>query len=262
MFGNTFYNKITKKYVSIFGTLFNDIKLIREDINNVSSEYIIPITFSPRQKFSAVLEQDMRKDSQSIIFPVMGFEILSIYYDAERKIAPSIPLTLSSTATEKVILQNPVPYNIDFQLNIATKHLEDQYRIVEQILPVFSPTFTVSAKLIDNHTEYTDLPITLTSVNFEDGYEGNVETRRPIIWSLTFTLKGFYYGSSSSKKIIKFVQANLYSSLIANTAVENITVQPGSTAANVATIDVNLSRPWIEISESDNWDYIINIENN
>ena len=100
--------------------------MIREDVNNVSSDCIVPITFSPRQKFLAVLEQDIRKDSQSIIFPIMGFEILSIYYDAERKIAPSIPLTLSSTATEKVILQNPVPYNIDFQLNIATKHLEDQ----------------------------------------------------------------------------------------------------------------------------------------
>lgn len=260
MFGNTFYNQTTKRYIAIFGTLFNDIKLIREDSNLTRTEYLVPIRYAPTQKFVSVLEGDMKKDSPQLTLPMMSYEIINISYDPDRNIAPAIGAFMSATATEKTIVQKPVPYNIDFQLNIATKHLEDAYRIVEQIFPVFKPTFTVSAKLLDNLNESIDLPITLNSVTWEDGYEGPVEMRRPVVWTLTFTLKGYYYGPTSTKKIIKFVTANLYTDLTANNPSEYVTVQPGSTTGNVATTDINITRPWADISESDNWDFIVQIQ--
>ena len=38
----------------------------------------------------------------------------------------------------------PVPYNMDFEMNIMAKNSDDALQIVEQILPFFQPDYTVT----------------------------------------------------------------------------------------------------------------------
>ena len=94
------------------------------------------------------------------------------------------------------------PYNINFDLNIYAKSQDDALQIVEQIFPFFTPQYTVTVKPFSNITDLTeDVPITLTSTNFSDDFEGAIEQRRTIIYTLSFEMKINFYGLSTLLKL-------------------------------------------------------------
>ena len=264
MFGYTFYNQTTRRYVALFGTLFNDISIQRFDNSgNLEQTMKVPLNYGPMQKFLSRIEQDPDFTAPAITLPRMTFELVSLYYDGERKLTNFARNTKGISSNDGALLSQfaPTPYNLEFQLNIMAKYSEDATKIVEQILPFFKPEFTVTAKLIDSMDMLTDIPVVLNSINTEDTYEGSYEERRAIIWTLTFTLKGYYYGPTTTRKIIKFANTNLYSSLTANTAVERVIVQPGLTANGTPTTDINVTVPYANINIDDDWAYIVRIEN-
>jgi hypothetical protein len=232
MFGTSFYNETTRRYVAVFGTLFNDIQISRKDNSaNTIQTMTVPVNYGPMQKFLARLEQDPNLTAPQITLPRISFEMTGLTYDGERN------LTVLNRHSKFITSNNasfntqftPAPYNITFQLNIMTKFQEDGTKIMEQILPYFKPDFTPTVKLIDDVDMHLDIPIVLDNVTFEDTYEGNFEQRRALVWTLTFTLKGYYFGPVTQKKIIKFVKTNFYQALDADTYVQFVTVQPGLT---------------------------------
>jgi hypothetical protein len=263
MFGTSFYNETTRRYTAIFGTLFNDIKITRKDNAGATIQTMtVPINYGPMQKFLARLEQDPTLTAPQITLPRMSFEMTGLSYDAERTLTPmgrhhkSIGTNDGSFNTQ----YTPAPYNLTYQLNIMTKFQEDGTKIMEQILPYFKPDFTPTVKLIDDLDIHLDIPIVLDSVTFEDTYEGNFEQRRALIWTLTFTMKGYYFGPVTQKKVIKFVKANLYSDITSNTVAEYVTVQPGLTSNNNPTQNINQTVAYTNINFDDDWAYITQIK--
>ncbi len=263
MFGQSFYHQTTRRYVAIFGTLFNNISIGRSNNSNVESQrFKIPINYGPTQKFLSKIEQDPDFSAPAIILPRMSFEINSISYDGSRNLTSLMRNRASiSNVNDRVRTQfTPAPYNIEFSLNIMAKYTEDGTKILEQILPFFKPEFVVSAKMIDDMDVIADIPIVLNSVSKEDVYEGSYDERRVFIWTLNFTLKGYYYGPTSEKKVIKFVTANAYADLDANTAYQTVTVKPGLTVTGQPTTDILQSVPYTDINIDDDWAYIVQVE--
>lgn len=264
MFGNYYYNETTRKYVSAFGTLFNDIRISRKDNSgNTVQTMTVPIHYGPYQKFLAKLDQDPALNAPAITLPRMSFEITNISYDPARKLS-----SISRNSSAKVgdadsyITQfSAVPYNIDIQLNIMTKYMEDGTKIVEQILPFFTPDFTPKMDLLDDMSMAVDVPIILTDTTQEDTYDADFETRRSLIWTLNFTMKAYFFGPKSDKKVIKFSEAYVHAgSQGQNDPFERITVQPGLTANGDPTTTANNSISYSDIEVDDNWDYIVTIE--
>jgi len=105
----------------------------------------------------------------------------------------------------------PVPYDFTFDLNIMVKQARDGTRILEQILPFFTPEWTATLNLDPTMQHKYDIPVILNSVKSEDTYTGNFVERRAIVWTLSFTLKGYIFGATRSQKIIKNTGINLYS---------------------------------------------------
>jgi hypothetical protein len=263
MFGNTFYNQTTRRYVALFGTLFNDISIQRFDNAGVLKQTMkVPLNYGPMQKFLSRLEQDPDLTAPAITLPRMSFELISMDYDGERKLTNYARNTKGIANNDNSVSTQftPTPYNLEFQLNIMAKYDEDATKIVEQILPFFKPEFTVTAKLIDSMDMLTDIPIVLNSISSEDSYEGSYEERRAIIWTLTFTVKGYYYGPVTTRKVIKFANTNIYSSMTANNAAERVMVQPGLTANGAPTTDIAQTVPYANINIDDDWAYIVRIE--
>lgn len=261
MFGNSFYNQTTRRYVAIFGTLFNDISIGRSNNAGVETQrFKVPVNYGPMQKFLSKLEQDPELNSQAITLPRMSFELTSMQYDGDRKLTNRILNKKQVTAADRVRTQfTPAPYNLNFQLNIMTKYAEDGTKILEQIIPFFKPEFTVTAKMIDTMDMLVDLPIVLNSVSSEDTYEGSYDERRALIWTLDFTLKGYYYGPTSEKKVIKFANTNVYTSTTATMPSERVTVQPGLTANGQPTTNIANTVPYANIKIDDDWAYIVQI---
>ena len=168
----------------------------------------------------------------------------------------------SSDANLRNELYTPAPYDIEFDLNIMTKYNEDGTKILEQIVPFFKPDVTVSARLIDKMDLYYDIPIVLNSVSMEDAYEGDFLQRRALIWTLSFTLKGYFFGPVSDRKVIKFVQTNLYDQLTDTVPDSILSVRPGLTAQRVGTTDIEETIPYEDISIDDDWKFIVqSVEN-
>jgi len=113
-------------------------------------------------------------------------------YDGVRKLN-TMGRNVASGTTGLKKQYNPVPYNWDFTLYVYVKNAEDGTQILEQILPFFTPEFTVTMNLVSSMGEKRDIPLVLNSVTSEDTYEGDYASRRSIIWTLSFLMKGWLY---------------------------------------------------------------------
>lgn len=275
MFGRTWSHDTLRKYIIVFGTLFNDIYINR---TNTTGEVIqtlkIPLTYGPKDKVLARLEQNPTLDNQvGIVLPRISFEMISMEYDPTRKLNTLNKLTKQSTTAgsdDEVKYQyQPVPYDMQFEMNILVKNSEDGTRIVEQIVPYFTPDFTVSVNLVPEVDAPRDIPVILNSITHQDSYEGSFEQRRAVIWTLTFTLKGWLYGPTKKSKLIKYAETTFR--LPEDVATGNttntddtivISSRPGLTANGTPTSNAAASVDYDEIISTDNYGIINTITEN
>ena len=217
MLGQQFYHETTRKVVVAFGTLFNDIHLVRKDNSGTIQQSMkVPLAYGPRQKYLVRLadDPDLSK-STAVTLPRIGFEIAGISYDPARKLqrVQKFKKVKGAKASQLDTQYMPVPYNIDFELYILSKQSDDALQIVEQILPYFQPDYTVT---INDNTDMgikRDVPVILNSIAYEDDYQGDFASRRAIIYTLSFTAKFYLYGPVTSSKVIKTVQVDQYTDM-------------------------------------------------
>ena len=217
MLGQTYYHQTIRKYVVLFGTLFNDLNIEKKDSSgNVTSRQKVPIAYGPKQKFLQRIRQDPNLTKQvAIQLPRMGFEMTSITYDPIRKLNSVGKILNRATATQGLgtmqKMFNPVPYNMDFQLFLFVDNAEDGTQILEQILQFFTPEFNVTINAIPSMGVKLDVPISFNSASLEDSYDGDLTTRRTMIWTLDFFMKGFLYPDiKGGGKIIKSVVVDFH----------------------------------------------------
>jgi hypothetical protein len=258
---NHFYNATTKKYIALFGTMFNKMYVARYDATTGDEvqRMIVPISYGPYQKFLARLNQDPELNRKTAItLPRMAFEITNMQYDGSRKInsIKKIGGQTNDDDAAQSFQYVGAPYNLDFSLYIMTKYAEDGTQLLEQILPFFKPEWTNTVKLIDN-IDPLDIPLVLNSIVADDLYEADFETRRSLLWTLSFTMKGWYFGPQREKKVIKFIDLRISADTDASIPpTEQITIQPGLTPNREPTNDINETIPYEEISIDDDWGII------
>jgi len=217
MFGNYFYNESMRRMTIGFGQIFNNIQIKRKnDTGKVIQTIRVPLAYGPKEKFLVRLDQQSSLNNRefAITLPRMGFEISNIAYDPTRKLTRIQKFKqVKSNKDGKVLDFNytPVPYNISYNLFSFTASAEAGLQIIEQILPFFQPDFTVTINAIPDLNIKRDIPIILNSVNYEDTYSGDFQTRRAVIYTLNFTAKTYLFGPSTSQKVIKTVQTDNYS---------------------------------------------------
>ena len=194
MFGTYFYHQISRKMVVAFGSLFNTIEVRRTNsAGSVIETLKVPLAYGPKEKFLTRISADPNLNPGiALTVPRMGFELTALTYDGVRKLnTMGRNVAAGTTGLKKQF--NPVPYNWDFSLYVYVKNAEDGTQILEQILPFFTPEFTVTMNLVSSMTEKRDIPLVLNAVSSEDTYEGDYASRRSIIWTLSFLMKGFLY---------------------------------------------------------------------
>lgn len=216
MFGTYFYHQRLRKSVAMFGTLFNNIYILRKDANNqVINQQKVPLSYAPKSKYLDRIREnpDLEIDTKvAIKLPRMSFEIISIQYDPTRQLKKTNQFQqTSTTANQRTKFETGVPYNIGFQLNVYAKNQDDALQIVEQIFPYFTPQYTLTIKPFADYPNIKeDVPITLTGVDFSDDYEGELASRRTIIYTLSFDMRVSFYGPILDTGIIKTAINNLY----------------------------------------------------
>mgnify|MGYP001466920648 CR=1 FL=1 len=236
MFGTYFYNESMRRMTIGFGQIFNNIQIKRkDDTGKVIQTIRVPLAYGPKEKFLVRLDQQSSLNNRefAITLPRMGFEITGMSYASSRKLSSTLqnvrlrPSDFSRLDTQFI----PVPYDIDFQLSIFVKNADDGAQIIEQILPFFRPEFTTQVNLIPEMQVVVDTPIVLNGVTIEDTYEGDFDSRRALIYNLTFSVKAYLYGPITNSGIIKRAITNFVDTTTdAEPTIDRITITPSQFA--------------------------------
>lgn len=261
----------------MFGTLFNDIFINREDLNgNVKQVIKVPLSYGPKEKFLARIEgisegKDAQEQPVATVLPRMGFEMTSFNYAPERKLSKIKKFATNDFVQNENVKTHqymPVPYDISFSLSIFVKNTDDGTRIVEQILPYFTPEWTTTVQLVEDPDITLDIPLIINDISQDDVYEGSFEERRALIWTINFTMKAYLFGPTRRDKVIKLANTQLYdSSIFTNiddsigtvSALAEVQVYPGQDANGNPTIDANNTISYDSISSNESWNYIVDI---
>ena len=214
MLGNApFYNRTIRKIVVAFGTVFNDIYLVRYTKDGLTAKETIkvPLNWGAKEKYVTRLTSDPTlTKSIATTLPRISFDMTGMSYDSSRKLPSTMRNFSANTATSIKSQFVSVPYNFDFSLSIYVRNTEDGTQILEQILPFFTPDFSVSVDFIPSMEPKYDMPIILNSVSNEVDYEGDMMATRMIIWNLEFTAKGHIWPPVKTGKVITSSNTNIF----------------------------------------------------
>jgi len=134
---NPFYNRTIRKVVVAFGTMFNDIVLVRYNKAG-TTEYErtrVPLSYGAKEKYLTRLTSDPTlTKSINVYVPRISFDLVGLSYDSTRKFN-TINRNFGVNSDTGVVSGQyaPVPYNFEFDLSIFVRNQEDGTQILEQI---------------------------------------------------------------------------------------------------------------------------------
>ena len=184
---------------------------MKSDGTTKSTVFKVPLSYGAKEKYLTRITSDpsLTKAIQTIV-PRISFEMVGMTYDTGRKLNTLTQNFAANTSTTVKTQYRPVPYNFDFNLSIYVRNTEDGTQILEQILPFFTPDFTVTVNFIPEMNQKYDMPIVLNSVNSTVDYEGDMMSTRLIMWDLTFTAKSYIWPPVKSGKYIRQANTNIF----------------------------------------------------
>ena len=205
-----FYKESIRKMVIAFGSLFNDVRVVRKNADGSEKEQIrLPLAYGPKEKFLRRIREtsSISDDNKVIEVPRLSFEITNYIYDPNRKrnsLTKRKAQQLAGQGGRYSYTYAEVPYDISFTLQSYVRHMDDALQITEQILPYFAPDFTVTINFNDISTR-VDVPITLNDVALIEEFEGAFDSRRLITTQYTFTAKTYVFGPTkqTSSEVIQ-----------------------------------------------------------
>ena len=273
MFGSQFYHQSIRRYVIMFGNMFNDLVVRRYDAAGTNVGAIaVPLSYAPKEKFLARITQDPELDRQvAIQLPIMSFEMTTLNYDGTRRLNAHNRNVKVTTDEDKLDFNYaPVPYDLQFNLYAYVRNADDGAQILEQIVPYFGPEWTNSLRIIPQTSITQDIPTILNTVSIEDAYEGDFETRRALIYTFDFTVKAYFYGPVRRQGVIKrsqidfgIVTSNVGNKItledVAQTGRSSrIVIQPGLLANGSPTTNSAASVPYTQIDADDDYGFCSN----
>lgn len=217
MFSNTpFYHSSIRTLITAFADLFNNIKIRRiESDGTVAKTIKVPISFASGDKTIKTIQQSYSKRIESIdtkiTLPRLAFNMTGLSYNSARAVSPMNQNIFQKVSDDtKIVTQyHPAPWDFNFTLSAYVKYEDDGLQILEQILPYFKPSCTLTIKDIIEIGLKRDVPIDLVGVSRDWTYEGDATEDSIYIWNLEFTAKSHLYMPIADSNIIKTAYTNI-----------------------------------------------------
>jgi hypothetical protein len=213
---NVYYHGVIRKCIIGFGRMFSSIYIDRKQDDPVNGATVqrlhVPLSYAPKEKWLVRVDEDPTLENHTLTtLPRMSFEIIAYTYDSLRKLnrVQNVTNDCVGTGNNRTFTRTPVPYNIDMSLYIITKTQEDALQIVEQILPTFTPEYTMSINAVEELGIHLDVPVVLNSVIISDEFEGDFQTRRFVIHTINFQMKVNLFGPINNQGVIGTVGVNI-----------------------------------------------------
>jgi hypothetical protein len=237
-----FYNESIRKLIVAFGSLFNNIRISSTNSSGDEQFIKVPLSYGPKEKFVRRIEEDSSISTGSRVqmtLPRLGFNITDMTYDPTRKrntLQKRTYIDTGMTGGNVLYEYSEVPYTFNLSLYGFSRSMTDALQITEQILPYFTPEFTVTVNFDSLRHPSVDIPITLNNVTIEEEYEGELEDRRRITTQYDFSVKSYIFGEQKRSNTILYTESTFFE------LVEDNYLKSGVTGA-MTRIDVGVSGP-------------------
>lgn len=212
-----FYFGTIRNIVAAVGCVFNDLHIQRTNADGTPAQRIkVPLSYGQKEKFAVRRAQQPMPGLNSeveIVLPRMSYEIVSFDYDPARKLTSTGRLMSNSVPgsnTTSYMQYNPVPYNIGFRLDAMVRTVDDGLMIVEQIIPFFTPDYTLRVKDVPQLNLVKDIPIVMKGMTMEDTAQGEQTDRRTITYTFALMAKAYIYPPVQQPKVILQTITNLH----------------------------------------------------
>lgn len=214
MFGqNPYYFRTIRNCVIAFGSLFDSMIMVKY-IDGVTekSRIVVPLVYDGKEDFITRLVDNPRLAKPvEITLPRASFEIKSYRYAPERKLSTYNNITIPGVNGSASQQYQSVPWDLGFELCIYVRNVEDGTQLIEQIVPVFVPSYTLTVNYVPELGISRNVPLTLNTVDCNNDYEGDApDKERTIIWTLGFTMQAQIFGPITTGNVITQVTSNFY----------------------------------------------------
>lgn len=200
MFGH-FYNSSMRRYIVMMGDLFSHIQIMRKRGEKIELSKV-PISYASKERFMEKLNKVNSTNSElniakvETILPRMCLNLVDVVYNSTYKTNIQNRVVANKKESIHTISQyNPTPIKMIFELSIYTRHQDDMFQIVEQIIPYFQPHF--NTKITELHTNdikfERDIRVVLQSTAIDETVETDFSSRRRLEWSMIFEVNGWIY---------------------------------------------------------------------
>lgn len=168
---NPYYYRTIRKAVVAFGSLFDNFTMIKytnDDSMVETARITVPLMYMGKENFiTRMLDNPDLSKAIEISLPRMSFELdPSIKYNTAAKLNSFNTAVAPGAGGGVLTQQQSVPYTLTFHLYLYFRNVEDGLQILEQILPVFNPDYTVTMNYVPemgisrqcaNHTHFCEL---------------------------------------------------------------------------------------------------------
>ena len=209
---NHYYYGCFRKTIIQLANIFNNIKVAKYDESGTITKYItVPLKFATKDKMFMSIEDNKRTRP----LPMMALSMYGITHDPMRipGKAQQITINKDTTNSNANTFIVPSPYNLDFQITIATKYMAEMDQILEQILAYFNPFVYIRIKFDEIPGQAFDVRILFTSATPELQTDLTEQEMRVISWTLYFTCYTYIFTPVSQEGITKNIITKYYTNL-------------------------------------------------
>ncbi len=227
-----FFNIMRKTIVQTLD-IFNNIKIAKYNSTGEIDKFIkIPLTFAPKTKQWYFQQNKRNSDGLNIhdqVFPKMAMNLIGMEFDQQRMVNNLQKVIIkheSNSLTEHLV---PIPYDYQFELQVAAEYMIDITQIMEQILPWFNPFVFIRIQIpelaiesghdltdMNEHgSEALDLKVIYTGSAPEAPVDIDMTDVRLLRWNLTFEVKGYLFQPIKQEPYIKKIIHDVYTNEIA-----------------------------------------------
>jgi hypothetical protein len=211
---DSFYNDCIKKNTIAFASLFNNIYVNREDDSD-SKKIKVPLVYGGKEKYISRLQNPSsisEKDKLQITLPMMSFDMSNLQYDTQRhrnKLEFNKLFYQEDGETKAKIKIGEYPCLMQFNLTVYTRNIEENFQIIEQIAPYFTPEYILTMDFDKTLTRGIDVPINLVASKIGNDYEGGFGNRRTVVSTLQFVMRSYLFGPEREATPILTTDFNL-----------------------------------------------------
>jgi len=211
---NYFHHYSIRRYTAAILDSFNDIHIKRfKPDGTVDNDYIVPIKFGSAQKAFMLSEDDFMKyrEAKYNVLPRISLSFDGMTKANNRETNKLNQVMFLDNNSNLKYTYNSVSYNLEYSLNILTDTFTDLTIILEQIIPLFNPTYNLKIKDMDFHDEYRIAPLRLTGISTELDVDLTMDDDiRLCSGIISFSIDANLFPPIKDSKIIYHIRTNFY----------------------------------------------------